>query len=238
MLQKLKRILRKKLLGYDVSTYFFSQSGEDQILHSIFGKKFQHSEKGFYIDIGSYHPYHHSNTFMFYLNGWNGINIDARPGSKMLFDNKRPKDINLEMGVGPHQNTLKYYLIDENSTMNSFSKENLERIGMLKHVKKEILIDVYPLRVILAQHLPKNVNRIDFLSIDVEGFELEVLKSNDWKKYRPIAVCVELSIKRIDELGENEVHQYLESLEYDSVGKTIVADHTSTIIYLDKNYQI
>ena len=64
--QKLKRYFRKIILGHDISTYFFSHAGEDAILQAIFSKKLAKKEKGFYIDIGAYHPFNASNTYLFY----------------------------------------------------------------------------------------------------------------------------------------------------------------------------
>ena len=73
----------------------WSQEGEDMILHRIFGGK----KSGFYVDVGAHHPKRFSNTYFFYCHGWRGINIDAMPGRMKLFNQWRPKDINLEMGV-------------------------------------------------------------------------------------------------------------------------------------------
>lgn len=238
MLGKIKRKLRTSLLGYEVSTYFFSQSGEDQILYSIFANKFRNNQKGFYVDVGAYHPHHHSNTFMFYLAGWQGINIDACPGTKALFDKKRPRDINLELGVGLQSSTLTYYYINAGSTMNSFSKENLERIGMLKEVTREIPVQVKPLRTILDENLPADITHIDFLSIDVEGLELDVLKSHDWDKYQISAICVESPIKFLDELSEVPTHKYLSEMGYKPVAKTVLSNQTSSLIYISPDLSI
>ena len=61
---------------------------------------------GFYVDVGAFHPTLFSNTYFFYLNGWRGLNIEARPGSKQLFDKLRPKDINVEIGVSRERGTM------------------------------------------------------------------------------------------------------------------------------------
>jgi len=145
---------------------------------------------GFYVDVGAFHPTLFSNTYFFYLNGWSGINVEARPGSKALFDKVRPRDVNLEVGVSRERASLTYYFIGENSPMNSFSRDFLKQIQMLDHVKSEISIPTAPLAEILEQHLPKG-QAIDFLNVDVEGHDLEVLESNDWQRFRPRIVVVE-----------------------------------------------
>lgn len=145
---------------------------------------------GFYVDVGAFHPTLFSNTYFFYLNGWRGLNIEARPGSKRLFDRVRPKDINVELGVWRERATMTYHVIAEDSPMNSFSRDFLKQIEMLEHVKQEIPVQALPLAEIFERYLPAG-QTIDFLDVDVEGHDLEVLESNDWKKFRPKVIVVE-----------------------------------------------
>ena len=207
----IKRKIKKIILGHEIDNYFFSASGEDAILQAIFFKKLSSKEKGFYIDIGAYHPYHASNTHLFYINGWTGINIDACPGSMNIFNKVRPKDINLEIGISNCSEELTYYFIDENSSMNSFSKKHLQEIEMLKHVKKEIPVRTYRLSEILDKYMPKNQS-IDFINIDVEGFDKEVISFNNWEKYRPKVIVIELPVKTLDDVLKNETTKYLNHL--------------------------
>jgi FkbM family methyltransferase len=145
---------------------------------------------GFYVDVGAFHPTLHSNTYFFYLNGWRGINVEARPGSKALFDKVRPRDVNLEVGVSRERGSLTYYFIGEDSTMNSFSPDFLREIKMLEHVRSQIPVPTLPLVEILERHLPPG-QAIDFMNVDVEGHDFEVLESNDWKQFRPRIIVVE-----------------------------------------------
>ena len=80
----------------------FAQEGEDRVLFSLLFKLHggKHIDNGFYVDVGAHHPYYLSNTYIFYRQGWRGLNIDAMPGSMALFEKNRPRDINLESGVG------------------------------------------------------------------------------------------------------------------------------------------
>ena len=184
----------------------WSQEGEDRILERLFGGRMS----GFYVDVGAHHPHRYSNTFLFYRKGWRGINIDALPGSMALFNRFRSRDINLEIGVGSRESTLDYYMFNE-PALNSFSRElSLERTAAkpeyrILEVRK---VPVAPLKDILAKHCPSG-QKIDFLSIDVEGFDLDVLKSNDWTKYRPEYVLVEALVSSFDDLIGSEVFNYL-----------------------------
>ena len=75
----------------------YSIEGEDRIVRALLWQK---HDKGFYVDVGAHHPFRFSNTYLFYTQGWSGINIDATPGSMKAFNKYRPRDINLEVGIG------------------------------------------------------------------------------------------------------------------------------------------
>ena len=173
---------------------------------------------GFYIDIGAYDPVLFSNTYFFYLNGWNGINIEARPGSRAAFQKVRPRDTNLEMGISRSRGELTYYLIGEDSTMNSFSRPFLEQIGMLGEVKQEIQVPVEPLADVLAKHLPER-QVVDFMNVDVEGHGLEVLESNNWERFRPRLLVLE--DEEVD-LEKSAVVKLMRGHDYDVCAQNVI----------------
>ncbi len=167
----------------------YSQEGEDMILRKYFDTK----QDGFYIDIGAHHPKRFSNTYFFYNRGWRGINVDAMPGSMKSFNVVRKRDINLEVAISNIEKDLIYYIFDE-PAINGFSKEisqDREKNSPYKLID-QIKIKTETLAGILSKCLPLEVKKIDFMSIDVEGLDLEVLKSNNWEKYRPHIILVEL----------------------------------------------
>ncbi len=171
----------------------YSQEGEDVVLLSFYeGKK---SYKGFYVDIGAHHPYRFSNTMAFYKRGWRGINIEPNPAAMKWFKLFRKRDINLNVGVAETEGVLTYYCFND-PALNGFSKEISEaRNSNTRYcVTKTIDVPVQRLDIILETYL-KTGQQIDFFSIDAEGFDLAVLKSNNWSKYRPIYVLVEDSIE-------------------------------------------
>ena len=159
----------------------FSQEGEDMVIR----KEFQGKLNGFYIDIGAYHPKKYSNTYYFYSKGWRGINVDATPGSMDSFKKERPNDINLEVAISNSKSVLTYYTFNE-PALNTFSQELAAiRDGVNSFiVTSKTQIQTYSLEEILDKHLPSNIE-IDFLDVDVEGFDYQVLSSNNWNKYRP-----------------------------------------------------
>lgn len=165
----------------------FSQDGEDMVLRRYLeGKK-----AGFYVDVGAYHPFRFSNTCYFYLNGWKGMNIDAMPGSSQLFNRYRKRDINLEAAISASAKELDYYMFNE-PAINCFNVERSSTKSKLSRYKLEKIVKIPTHRLcdILDRHLPPGM-KIDLISVDVEGSELDVLESNDWNKYRPSVVAVE-----------------------------------------------
>jgi FkbM family methyltransferase len=167
------------------SRHYYSENGEDIILLSYFEDK-PASYKGFYVDIGAHHPIRLSNTQLFYELGWDGVNIDANPGSMRVFNIIRKRDINLESGVSDGHGALDFYVYGAGSNGNTFDKMTVERRNNMGvgDVKQIIRVNVEPINDILEKHLPKG-KHIDFITIDVEGFETRILQSFDFKKYAP-----------------------------------------------------
>lgn len=196
-------------------TKSYSQEGEDILLKRIFKNKIN----GFYVDVGAHHPRRYSNTYLFYKMGWRGINIDATPKSMDLFKKIRPRDINLELGISEYNSEIDFYSFND-SAINTFSAEiALSRSAESKfYIKDKIKVPVTTLKYILDKHHFQK--EIDFLTIDVEGFDLHVLKSNDWSRYKPRYVLVELLNFSLSELCNNEVCDFLESKNYQLVYKT------------------
>ena len=188
----------------------FSQEGEDIVLNRLLDE----TPQGFYVEIGAHHPFRFSNTYFFYRRGWKGICIDPVPGTKALFNRYRPRDITLEVGVSQKQSTLKYFQFNE-PALNTFDPVIAKERDGLRQYK---IIDVKEVSTnslsnILDLHLPSNQN-ITFLSVDVEGLDLEVLKSNNWLKYRPEYIVAECLTADLFKLKDDPVIQYLTTLGY------------------------
>jgi FkbM family methyltransferase len=205
----------------------FSQDGEDIVLDSFFeGRK---KYKGVYVDVGAHHPTRFSNTKYFYEKGWRGINIDATPGSMRAFRWLRWRDVNLEIGIGSAPTTLKFYCFNE-PALNTFN-ENLaiERNTGRYFVKRILEVQVEPLSNILEKYLPKG-RKIDFLTIDVEGLDLVVLRSNDWTRYKPSYILIEDTDFTMNDAEKSPIFKFLSNLDYKIVAilkRTVIYEHSS-----------
>lgn len=217
-----------KLLIVNILHFFrykksYSQDGEDIALDSFYENIKNHI--GFYVDIGAHHPVRFSNTYSFYKKGWSGINIDPTPGSMKYFNLLRKRDINLEIGIGERSGNFQFYCFNE-PALNTFDPILAnERNHGAYHIKKIIQVPIKPLGEVLQEYLKYN-QHIDFFSIDVEGLDLQVLKSNDWNKFKPDYVMVEDIGFLIDKSESSEISEYLTSLGY-----RICAILKRTIIY-------
>ncbi len=206
---------------YAIKSY--SQEGEDMILRRIF----ENVKNGFYVDVGAHHPKRFSNTFYFYKKGWSGINIDAMSGSMKLFNKVRPRDINIEAAVSNEKKELVFYVFNE-SALNTFdSKLVRERTNNNYYVVKEQNIVTKSLKEILENNLPEN-KKIHFMSIDVEGFDLEVVQSNNWELFRPEYLLVECYGSNIDEIQNSDLYKFIIEKQYEFFAKSVL-----TIIFKD-----
>jgi hypothetical protein len=193
--------------------FSYSQEGEDLILKRVLSDK----DDGFFIDIGAHHPKRFSNTYLFYLKGWNGINIDPNIGIMKVFNYSRPRDINIEIGISKNEDNLLYYQFNE-PALNTFDKNEAEikskNNADIYKITNIIKVKTLPLSVILDKYLKKNII-IDFMTIDVEGFDLVVLQSNNWSLYRPKILLVEELRTNIDNIyKESEINSFLKSHNY------------------------
>jgi FkbM family methyltransferase len=177
---------------------------------------------GFYVDVGAHHPTTFSNTRHFYRLGWHGINIDADPGAVNALERERPRDINLNIGVGEEEGEFDFVRYFE-PALNTFDQGTVEQRledGIPYDISHVTKIPVRRLEHILGEHLSDG-ERIDFLSVDVEGQDLEVLRSNDWVAFRPRFVVVEaIGVQDPAEANRSETVQFLASRGYSPVAKT------------------
>lgn len=179
--------IKNYFILHSFRNYYYSQSGEDLISAKLFTKK----NKGFYVDVGAYHPKHYSNTYLFHKKGWGGINIDPNKNSIGLFKKYRKKDINLNYGISTKDGFLKYYRFSHPSC-NTFSKTQADKLKNKKWIKFLGIekIRCLTLKEVLDKYLTKGQN-IDLLNIDVEGLDMEVLLSNNWNVYKPKVIIIE-----------------------------------------------
>jgi len=219
-------ILISKLKGrLSYRTYLnlsFSQEGEDLLLNRLL----RGQEKGFYVDVGAHHPQRFSNTYKFYLLGWQGINIDPLPGTMEKFHQLRPRDVNLELAISDEEQELTYYIFDE-PALNTFDAGEVQRKAAYDiYPVSEKKIPTRKLADTLDQYVPPG-QVIDFLSVDVEGLDLAVLQSNNWEKYRPRLIVVEELWSDLEKLlDESKLLTYL-----DTKGYSLLCKMYNSVIY-------
>ncbi len=213
-MQKAKEYLKIFLNRY--CNQSFSQEGEDRVLNRFF----ENQKDGFYIEVGAHHPFRFSNTALFYEKGWKGLTIDPNPDVAKLFQQFRSRDRHLQMGVGKQNEPLKFYQFEE-SALNTFSEEVYsKRIKEGFKLARTLEIPVMSLKNIFEKNhefLPKTIH---FMSVDVEGFDEEVLASNDWQKYRPQIVVVEIFAKNIEEVINSNSYKIMKEAGYEFHGRS------------------
>ena len=196
----------------------YSILGEDKFIKNYFKNKLN----GFYIDVGCYHPLNGNNTHLLYKKGWNGINLDISFYSIELFNFLRKKDINIHSGISEKKNKLTMYYRKEINMLNTLDKK-IAKIHFRNGFKKRI-VKVNTLNFFISKYF-KKLKKIDFLNIDVEGAELNVLKSLNFKRFNPQLICIEIHNskkmydKNYDYLRSNNIYKYLINKKYKVVWK-------------------
>lgn len=186
----------------------YSQYGEDLIISKLLKNK----TGGFYVDVGAFSPEKLSNTKYFSLRGWRGINLDVNPKTISEFKLARPNDISLNIGISDTESTMTFYKI---RGMNSYMANTfVDSVDQKENVQEEVTVKVLPLAKVLEEFLGSNT--IDFMSIDVEGYDLLAIKSNNWQKFRPQIVCVESFCESDDKMYEKQ-KEFMKSVGYKEV---------------------
>ena len=179
----------------------FSQFGED-----IFIEEFFKSQKnGKYVDLGAFHPMRLSNTFLLFKKGWSGTNIDLNPIAIDLFNIARSKDKNVCCLLADKNDLLKdVYYEDWSAASSMTSNKNLRDKKLMKTRTFDSLID----------------HNFDFLNIDLEGHDYEILKSINFKKFSPKLICIEI-LK--DCLDKDNIFNFLREKNYNMIKKCDVS---------------
>ena len=193
--------------------FYFSQTGEDIIIHNFFGDV----KEGFYVDAGCHEPIKWSNTFKLYLQGWKGINIDADSSMMKKVSKTRKLDINICAALSDSVKQVTFYKSATSPAVNTINPEtyNEWKLRWDFDDKDREELTTTTLARILDDHLPVG-KKIDLLSVDVEGHDLEVIRGLDLKRYRPkliVAECHEL-----DTFTRGDLYKYLTGNNYKLMG--------------------
>ena len=201
--------LKKIFLYYNIYIrnfkFFFknSQFGEDKRIIKLFDK----DKKGIYVDVGCFHPIRQNNTYLMHRLGWSGINIDLNPLSIELFNIARPKDINICAAVSNKRGVRNLFFDHQLSSLNTISKNHtlfIKKIfGTRNLIKKKIKTTT--LTNLLKR---RKIKRVDFMNIDIEGHELEVLKTLNFNYFHIKVICIEIL------MNKNKIFKILKKNNY------------------------
>ena len=186
----------------------YSQFAEDVSIIRHFPKKF----KGFFVDVGCFHPVKYNNTYRLYRKGWRGVNIDIDSIKIAGFKVLRPGDVNVTSAVSNQQGELPYWSNGFYSL--TITLDEAFAAGKEGYIQKTVQANT--LSNILDATKYKG-QTIDFLSVDAEGHDLQILQSLDFERYQPRLIAVETHKERLDELQEDPLFHYLSEKGYSMV---------------------
>tara|TARA_Y100000591_G_scaffold332179_1_gene368561 strand:+ start:3265 stop:3963 length:699 start_codon:yes stop_codon:yes gene_type:complete len=195
-------LFKKKILSQKKS---YSFGGCDLLIDYIFKSK----KDGLYLDIGCQHPISNNNTYVLNKRGWTGMNIDLDEKNIRLFNLERPKDINLCKCISSDNSEKNLFYFHEGSPINSLEKRTI--MNKKNYTIKKIR--TFTLDFILEKY---KFDSIDYFNLDVEGHELEVLKSFNIRKYKPKVISVEFIDFQMNKLEfkNNDLNRILKSELY------------------------
>ena len=229
---KFIKVFIKSLTHKKVS---YSYGGIDSLVLNIF----KDQKEGFYLDIGCGHPIKNNNTYLLNKKGWNGINIDLDVDNIDLFNSYRKKDVNLATAVSDKEGETELYFYHSKSALNTISKENADfqkaKVSAIKKIKTQTINKI-------IENSPFKDRKIDFLSVDVEGSELAILKNFDFIKYSPKVIVVEyldLSLKKLEiknlnvnNIIKSEIYKLIISNNY-----TLANILHSDLVFINNNFR-
>ena len=179
----------------------YTVTGVDLLLDNFF--KNNNIKQGVYIDVGCNHPFFNNYTYLLYKKGWSGINIDLDFHYVDMFNHFRVDDFNKQTAISDTQGETDLFFYHNKSAINTLSKDMHSSRGNaakeIRKIKTDTLNNV-------IQNSPFAGKKINLLTIDVEGFEMNVLKGFDLEKYSPEVVVVEyvdFSMKKQEFYNQN-----------------------------------
>ena len=179
----------------------YSNWGIDLLIKDILKNQ---KEKGIYIDVGSHHPLINNNTYILYKRGWKGINVDLDFNSIDMFNYFRPKDHNIQIALSNKICFTDLYFFHNRAAKNTITKSRGKGAKSIKRVKTDTLNNI-------IKNSKINTKKIDFLSIDVEGNELNVLRGLNFKKYRPKIISIEFIKPNVKEFYQHDIKNIFKS---------------------------
>jgi hypothetical protein len=211
-------LYEKTLAAVKYKKTCYSQFGEELHLSSYYDclahERNIHVRQGWIVDVGAFRPIIFSNTYLFHKKGWFCINIDPTPGMKSRFDAVRPSDINMEVAIASADSDAQFFLFGMPSVWNTMDEEAAARAQKATGIiPKVITIQKRRLETVLRDKLA-DPRAFEILTIDAEGFDLEILRSNNFDIYRPRIILIEVHGLSAAELTSCPVAEFLSGYGY------------------------
>lgn len=209
----------------------FGQGAEDVLVRKLFPRT---KKDGVYLDIGAYHPFKHSNTAWFWMKGWRGYNIDANPNTIKLFEKHRPKDANFWTAIIPgadydngtrHVSLMLPNRLDYASGISATGTVSAE-VGDERGFSSTQQVPAISIAILIEQN---NIKDVDYLNIDIEGYDEAILSEIDFSVISPTVVTIEDYSDSFAELVNSRISKLMERNGYDLVGRAGI-----TSIFLKK----
>ncbi len=205
----------------------YAQGKEDVIVASLFQRL--GIAQPSYLDIGAYHPTELSNTYLFYQRGGQGVCVEPDPTLAAEIIRQRPRDVCLNVGVGVDQTDTADFYVMSDRAYNTFSRVDAEKCQASGRARIEQVVptSLRTINSIMRERFPTTPN---FVSMDVEGLDLDILKTFDFAKFRPEVFCVETlsytEAKKLTAIVDFMVHH----------GYLVYADTVNNTIFMHRSY--
>jgi FkbM family methyltransferase len=212
-----------------LGTASFSQCGEDLIVRYVLALR--GITRPSYLDVGAHDPFYLSNTALLYKLGGRGINIDPNRDLIAAFQRARPDDVNLCLAVGAGGGSLDLFVF-EDGTLSTCSPAEAKELQ--SHGHKQLRIDrvpVKPLAELIAEHARDRFP--DFLSLDVEGLEKEILAPLGGRRDLPKVMAVETA--EYSPTGSGKKRQDLIDF-IRGIGYAVYADTNLNTIFVHRDF--
>lgn len=198
--------LRKVFLSPRQSKRVYSQFGEDSVLlHLLGGRK---ADRGFYVDVGCHHPRKGSNTYLFYKMGWRGVLVDLERSKTLACRMLRRGDTTVLAAVSDVEEEVSIFAPAEFSVLATIDRRAAGGSREVGRIRTRTLTNI-------LDATPYKDRPIDLLNVDVEGVDLQVLRSLDFARYKPRLVVVESWDERLKPILEGDIHKFMSEKGYE-----------------------